>query len=146
MAIDERLLKILQKRLGYNDEETKKFAENGRNEELLSLQKELANKTIVLEVVESKGCNSMHKVGDKFHFDAVGNILTRQCPEKICTFSLNAASNMLYAASELLYAGADPNKMRFRRSSCFDVGIECGGWGRIVLELSVVDKQQTAKL
>ncbi len=142
MAIDERLLKIIQRRFGYNDNEMKKFAENPRNEELLSMQKELADKTIVLEVVESKGCNSMHKVGDKFYFDAAGNILTQQCPAKICAFSLNAASNMLYAASELLYAGADPNKMRFRRSSCFDVGIECGGWGRIVLELSVVERRQ----
>jgi hypothetical protein len=44
------------------------------------------DKTIILKVVESHGCNSNHKVGDKFYFD---------------------------------------------------VGLECGGWGRIVLELSV---------
>ena len=38
--------------------------------------------------------------------------------------------------------GVDPNEMRFRRSSCFDVGLECGGWGRIVLELSVRNREQ----
>jgi hypothetical protein len=32
--------------------------------------------------------------------------------------------------------------MRFKRANCFDVGLECGGWGRIVLELSVEKRDQ----
>jgi hypothetical protein len=57
-----------------------------RNLDVLSKAPSLMDKTIILKVVESHGCNSNHKVGDKFYFD---------------------------------------------------VGLECGGWGRIVLELSV---------
>ena len=41
---------------------------------------------------------------------------------------------------EMIYAGVDPNGMRFKRTGCFDVGLECGGWGRIVLELQVEDR------
>ena len=48
---------------------------------------------------------------------------------------------MVFTASEMLFAGLDPNTIRFKRAGCFDVGLECGGWGRIVLELSVTDKQ-----
>ena len=44
---------------------------------------------------------------------------------------------MIYTANEMLYAGVDPNEIRIKRASCFDVGIECGGWGRIVLELKI---------
>ena len=44
---------------------------------------------------------------------------------------------LVYAANELLYAGVDPNNMKFKRANCFDVGLECGGWGRVVLELKV---------
>jgi hypothetical protein len=33
----------------------------------------------------------------------------------------------------------DPNEMCFKRASCFDVRIDCGGWGRVVLELRVED-------
>jgi hypothetical protein len=33
--------------------------------------------------------------------------------------------------------------MRFRRAACFDVGVQCGGWGRIVLELSVHDRSKS---
>lgn len=146
MVIDDRLLKIIQKRFNYNDNEIKEFNDNPRNEELLSLQKELSNKIIVLEVVKSKGCNSQHKIGDKIYFDAVGNILTDLCPKKICSYSLNSALMMVYTANEMLYAGIDPNEMRFKRSSCFDVGIDCGGWGNIVLELSVIDKDEILKI
>ena len=33
----------------------------------------LTQKTIIIEVVESHGCSSLHKVGDKFYFDGPGN-------------------------------------------------------------------------
>ena len=138
--IDERLLKIIKRRFNYNDQDITNFKENPRNIELLNRIKEFENKLIVLEVVESKGCNSNHKVGDKFYFDYAGNLLTDLCPAKICGYSLNAALMMVFTANEMFYAGVDPNEIRFKRSSCFDVGIECGGWGRIVLELKIEKK------
>lgn len=83
MSIDERRWKIVQRHLGYSNEEMFVFREDVRNEDVLSKGAELMNKLIILEVVESHGCNS------------------------------------------------------FKRAGCFDVGLECGGWGRIVLELRV---------
>jgi len=138
--INEIVLRIIQKRLGYNEEEIELFKNNQRNIELITRYKEFSKKHIVLKVVESKGCNSDHGVGDKFYFDNAGNILTELCPKKICGYSLNSALMMVFTASEMIYAGVDPNEIRFKRASCFDVGIECGGWGRIVLELSIEDK------
>jgi len=69
---------IIKKRLGYNDEEMKRFRENPRNEDILSKVPVIVNKTFVVEVVGSRGCNSQHKIGDKFHFDSAGNLLTNQ--------------------------------------------------------------------
>jgi uncharacterized repeat protein (TIGR04076 family) len=140
MAIDERLWRITQKHLGYSDEEMKTFREDPRNEDILANGVVLKDKLIVLEVVEAHGCNSRHKIGDRFYFDAVGNLLTDRSPKKICAYSLNAALMMIFTANEMIYAGIDPNKMRFKRSNCFDVGLQCGGWGRVVLELKVEDK------
>ncbi len=88
MGVDERMWKIIQKHLGYTDEEMKKFRENPRNEDVLSKSSSLKNKIIILEVVESNGCNSRHKVGDKFYFDGAGNLLTELCPKKVCAYSL----------------------------------------------------------
>jgi uncharacterized repeat protein (TIGR04076 family) len=132
--------KLMKSRLGYTDEEMGMFRENPRNEEVLSKAPELMKKTIVLEVVASNGCNSRHRVGDKLLFDGAGNLLTKKCPEKVCVYAMNAATPLIYACNELFHAGVDPNKMKFRRTACIDVGVQCGGWGRIVLELSVRDR------
>jgi uncharacterized repeat protein (TIGR04076 family) len=126
--------------LGYTDEEMKIFQESKRNEDVLSKVPALLKKAIVLEVVESNGCNSQHKVGDKLYFDGAGNLLTKHCPEKVCVYAMNAAIPLIYASNELFYAGVDPNEMRFKRAACIDVGVQCGGWGRVVLELNVKDR------
>ncbi|MHA2100516.1 MAG: hypothetical protein ACW99A_17715, partial [Candidatus Kariarchaeaceae archaeon] len=81
--IDEKTWKSIQIQLGYSDEEMKLFKENPRNEKVLKKVPDLMNKTIVIEVIESNGCNSQHKVGDKFLFDGAGNLLTKLCPKRI---------------------------------------------------------------
>jgi uncharacterized repeat protein (TIGR04076 family) len=134
--------KVMKDRLGYTEDEMKVFRDNKRNEDVLSKAPELLNKMIVLEVVASHGCNSQHKVGDKLYFDGAGNLLTKRCPGKICIYALNAATSMIFASNELFYAGVDPNEMRFKRAACFDVGVQCGGWGRIVLEFGVQDRKE----
>jgi len=145
MKLDERTWKTFQRHLGYNDEEMKKFREDPRNEDVLSKSPALMNKTIALKVVESHGCNSQHKVGDTFYFDGAGNLLTKLCPQRICIYALNSMTGLIFASNELFYAGIDPNEMRFRRAGCFDVGVQCGGWGHIVMELSVEDRDKLSK-
>jgi uncharacterized repeat protein (TIGR04076 family) len=132
--------KVMKKRLGYSDEEMELFKKNPRNDDLLCKAPELMNKIIVAEVVESHGCNSQHKVGDRFYFDGAGNLLTDLCPDMVCIYALNAITPQIFASNELFYAGADPNEMRFRRAGCFDVGVRCEGWGRLVLETRMEDR------
>jgi uncharacterized repeat protein (TIGR04076 family) len=142
-AWDTLKWKLMKKRLGYTDEEMKTYRENPINEDILSKAPQLMDKTIVAEVVESRGCNSQHKVGDKFYFDGAGNLLTKLCPNRICAYALNAITPQIFTTNELFYAGVDPNEMRFKRAACFDVGLECGGWGRIVMEVKVEDRKKT---
>ena len=142
MTIDENVWKAMQQHLGYTDEEMKLFRENPRNERVMSKASELMNKTIVLEVVESHGCNSQHKVGDKFYFDGAGNLITKLNPSRICIYAMNAVSGLIFTSNEMIYAGVDPNNMCFKRCGCFDVGVKCGGWGRIVMELKVEDRKK----
>ena len=134
--------KVMKKRLAYTDEEMKEFRENPRNDDVLSKVPELLRKTIIVEIIDSHGCNSQHEVGDKFYFDGAGNLLTELCPKRVCAYALNAITSQVFTANELLYAGVDPNEMRFKRAACFDVGLECGGWGRIVMELRVEDREK----
>jgi uncharacterized repeat protein (TIGR04076 family) len=142
MEINEEVLNFFQERLGYTNEEIRLFKENPRNIDVLIKAIALMNKTIIAEVVESHGCNSLHKVGDKFIFDGAGNLITKLCPKRICIYALGSIAPLVFASNELLYAGVDPNEMRFKRTGCFDVGVRCGGWGRIVMELRLEDRKK----
>ena len=59
--------------------------------------------------------------------------------------ALSSIAGLIFSSNELSYAGIDPNEMRFRRAGCFDVGVQCGGWGHIVLELSAEDRDKLSK-
>ncbi len=143
MKINEDTWNFYQKHLGYGDDEMKKFRQNPRNADVISKAPDLMTKTIVIEVVESHGCNSQHKVGDKFYFDGSGNLLTKLNPKRICFGVLNSMPGLIAVAHELFYAGIDPNEMRFKRANCVDVGLACGGWGRIVMEIKVEDRKKS---
>jgi uncharacterized repeat protein (TIGR04076 family) len=141
MSVDERMWKIIKRRFRYTDDELNTFKENPRNADVLTKHAELNKKTFVLEVVEAHGCNSLHKVGEQYFFDGAGNLLIERCSKNICVHVLSAAATLIFTAQELMYAGVDPNEMRFNRAPCLDVGLECGGWGRVVVELQAEDKE-----
>jgi uncharacterized repeat protein (TIGR04076 family) len=140
MKVDESVWTFMQAHLGYNEDEMQVFRKNPRNADVLSKALALMEKTIVFEVIKSHGCNSRHQVGDKFYFDGAGNLITKLNPRKICVYALSAMAKLVYGANELFYAGVDPNELRFKRIGCFDVGVQCGGWGNIVMEIKVVDR------
>lgn len=141
MKIDETALISIQRHLDYSDDEMKAFMENPRNADVLAKAPLFSGKTIVFEVIDSHGCNSRHRKGDRFFFDGAGNLLARQSPDRVCVYALSAASGLIFAAGEFLMAGVDPNRMQFRRTGCFDVGVKCGGWGRIIMECRLEDRK-----
>ena len=141
MKVNEDVWKFMQKHLGFTDEELELFRSNPKNADIISKAAGLMAKTITAEVVASHGCNSQHHVGDKFFFDGAGNLITKLNPKRICVHALSALSGPIYVANELFYAGIDPNEMRLNRVGCFDVGIRCGGWGHIALEVKIEDRK-----
>ena len=141
MEVNEETWKFMQQHLGYTDEELEKFRSNPKNVDIMSKAPDLMNKTIVAEVVASHGCASQHHVGDRFYFDGAGNLVTKLNPKRICVHALSVLSSPIVVVNELFYAGVDPNEMRLNRVGCFDVGIQCGGWGHIVLEVKVEDRK-----
>ncbi|OHD62988.1 MAG: hypothetical protein A2176_09150 [Spirochaetes bacterium RBG_13_51_14] len=145
MKPNEEMWKMIQNHLGYSEEEMKIFRADPRNEDAISKTVPMLNKTIVAEVIESRGCDSGHKAGDKFYFDGRGiSLLTKLGPSRICIFALHSISLAMPAIAELFYAGIDPNQMRFRRFGCPDVGVRCGGWGHVVMEIRMEDRKKIA--
>ncbi|MFX1258909.1 MAG: hypothetical protein ACFFAN_13710 [Promethearchaeota archaeon] len=51
--------------------------------------------------------------------------------------------HLIFAANELFYAGVDSNEMRFNRADYMaDVGLKCGGFGKIVMEIKVENRKK----
>lgn len=128
--------KIMQVHLGFSDEEMALFQNNPKTEGIISKLPELMKMKFVFEVAQSHGCGCRHKKGDRITFDGSGQLMPELSPKRICAFSISAASQLIFTAQELIYAGVNPNDMRLNRVGCYDVGVHCGGWGNIVLEFS----------
>ncbi|TXT64329.1 MAG: hypothetical protein BAJALOKI1v1_580009 [Promethearchaeota archaeon] len=141
IKLSEEMKDNIKARLNYSEEDLEVFLKNPKNVDVLSKSLKLLAKTIEIEVIASHGCNSQHKVGDKFYFDGAGNLITKLSPKKICIFALAELDKLIFAATELIYAGADPNQIRFNKASCTDIGLKCGGWGQIVMKMKVVDRK-----
>ncbi len=135
--VSEARWNIIQKHLDYNDDEMKLFRNNPRNESVALKLPALFNMKFIFEVVGSHGCGCKHKKGDKIYFDGLGQLIPELSPKRICAFSISAVSQLIFTAQELVYAGVNPNDMCLNRAGCYDVGINCGGWGNIVLEFKV---------
>jgi len=140
MEFDENAIGFLKEMLGYSDDEMEEFVADTRNKLVLTKMAELANKTIVAEFVESHGCYIGHRKGDRLFFDGGGNLITGKAPRRVCPFAITALTPLLFAVQELAYAGADPGELLFNRAGCPDVGLNCGGWGHVVMELTVEDR------
>jgi uncharacterized repeat protein (TIGR04076 family) len=138
--MNDDIWQFMQQHLGYTDEELDLFRKSPKNSDIMSKAPGLMEKTIVARVVASHGCNSQHRVGDQLYFDGAGNLITKLNPKRICIHALSALASPIYVANELYYAGVDPNEMRFNRVGCFDVGVRCGGWGHIALEIRVEER------
>ena len=131
----KRMIEIIRRRLGLDDNEFRILAENPKFQKLFDNALVASRYRLVAEVIESKGCHSGHVVGQKIIFDSTGNLLTREAPEKICAFLMPNLAVMLNAFFENLMNGRDPNEVMFNRTGCFDVGHLCGGWGHVVVEM-----------
>ena len=139
--MSEEDLKNIQNLLEFTDEEMKIFKKNPKNIEVLKKSPDLMNKTIVVEVIKSHGCASQHKVGDKFYFTGDGNVLTKMCPTRMCMSALSAAGSLVGNAVMFMWADRDANEMPFTVAGCSDVGLQCGGWGHIVMKIRVEDRK-----
>ncbi|MHA1884285.1 MAG: hypothetical protein ACXAAI_12765 [Promethearchaeota archaeon] len=139
--MSKEALDMIKKNLGYSDEDLKIFMENPKNIKILQKAPNLVNKTIQIEVIASHGCNSQHLVGDKFYFDAFGNLITKLNPKRICISALVAMDKLISGANALMFAGQDPNEMLFNKAGCSDIGLKCGGWGTIAMEIKVINRK-----
>ena len=131
------LWKRFQKHMGYSDAEMAVFQADPVKVKMVTECPEFVKSRIVAEVIESHGCHTHHTVGQKFVMDGNGQMITRECPEKMCIFALAALESPVNQIYERFIAHSDPNNERTAVVQCHDIGLDKGGWGKILMKISV---------
>ena len=136
--VDESIFQAVKERVGYTDEQLHIFKSHAFPHKILQNKaiEDVLRTNVVFEVVESRNCNIQHKVGDKFYFNAEGYMITHKCPDKICPFIMPVMTRMMWLVMERCYEGLDP-RPTFYFGDCDDVGVECGGMGKIRIETKI---------
>lgn len=145
---ENKSLKRYAARVGYTDEEIEQFPEGDpRLRQIHRLTRAAARYSIAAEVVKARHCNSGYQVGDKFILDVDGNFVTKLCPPRLCVYVLSQLVVPVALINERLSEGLDPNQFHFMHYvRCPDTGVECAGYGEVMLEVKVVPRVKEKKV
>lgn len=143
MDRNDEMIKQFGKRVGYSETELEKFKEGGhRVRQIERLSPASKRYSIEADVVKSRGCNSGYKIGDKFMMDVDGNFISKLCPKRMCVYLISQLSIPVALINERLSEGLDPKQFHFMHYvRCLDVGVDCSGYGEVMLRVQVVPRQ-----
>jgi uncharacterized repeat protein (TIGR04076 family) len=133
----EEIWRRFQKHMGYTDQEMKIFRSDPEKVKMVTQTPDFVKSRVIAEVIESHGCHAGHRVGDRFVMSAGGQLISDECPKRMCMFALGPVSTILPVIYERIITKSDPNFARFNTVQCTDVGLEKGGWGKILMKVYV---------
>lgn len=131
----EEIWRRFQKHMGYTDQEMEIFRSDPEKVKMVTQTPEFVKCKVIAEVIESHGCHARHKVGDRFVMTPGGQLIAEESPKRMCMFALGPVSNTLPAIYERLITKSDPNLERSQIVQCTDVGLDKGGWGKILMKV-----------
>jgi uncharacterized repeat protein (TIGR04076 family) len=139
---ENKALKRFGELVGYTEADLEQFqAGDPRVRQMERLGRAAARYSIAAEVVKARHCNSGYQAGDKFILDVNGNFITKLCPARLCVYAISQLAVPVALINERLGEGLDPNQFHFMHQvRCLDVGVECGGYGEVMLEIKVVPR------
>ncbi len=142
MEKDDEIVKRYGERVGFNEAELEKFREGGhRVRHVKRLSQAAKIYSIEAEVAKARHCNSGYKTGDKFIMDVDGNLIGKLCPKRMCVYLISQLTIPVALINERLSENLDPNQFHFMHYvRCSDVGVECSGYGEVMLRVQVVPR------
>ncbi len=137
------VIKKFGERVGYSASDLERFEEGDpRIRHLNNVSKAAAQYSIEATVVESRHCNSGYVVGDRFVLDVDGNFISKLCPKRLCVYAVSQLVVPVALINERLSEALDPNQFHFMKNvRCPDVGVECSGYGGIMMKVQVVPRE-----
>ena len=136
--LSESAQNILRNIAGFNDEQIKIIEENPKQFDISEKMPFLASKKMVATCIEAENC-SVHKIGDKYVFNATGYMIKDETCERPCLFALSNFLPFIYVLYDRAASGLDLGGMHFEYIACSDTGCKYGGWGTTMFKISVED-------
>ncbi len=133
----QEIWKRFQKHMGYTDAELALFLSDPQKVKMVTQTPDFVKCRVIAEVIESHGCHAGHRVGDRFVMTAGGQLIAGESPKNMCMFALGPVSRILPAIYDRLTSKSDPNFKRTNIVQCTDVGLDKGGWGKILMKVYV---------
>jgi uncharacterized repeat protein (TIGR04076 family) len=139
---EKKALRRFGERVGYTDAQMEQIPEGDpRLRQISKLTRAAARYSIEARVVSARHCNSGYQVGDRFILDVDGNFVTKLCPPRMCVYLMAQMPVPVALINERLSEGLDPNQFHFMSHvRCPDAGVECGGYGEVMVEVKVVPR------
>ncbi len=130
-------------RVQYSEADLELFHERGhRIRHVIRLAKAAPRYSIVAEVVSARNCNSGHLPGQRIVLDTDGNLITKLCPSRMCVYLVSQLTIPVALINERLSENLSPNDFHFMRQiRCPDTGVECLGYGEVMLKVEVVPRE-----
>jgi uncharacterized repeat protein (TIGR04076 family) len=138
----EEIVRKYGERVEYTESEVEKFQEGGhRTRHVRRLSQATSLYSIEATVVRAKNCNSGHAVGQKLILDVDGNFISKLCPKRMCVYLVSQLTIPVALINERLSEELQPNDFHFMRYvKCPDAGIECYGYGEVMVQVKVVPR------
>ena len=130
---DGEIWKLFQAHMEYTDKEMEVFQSDPLKVKMVTETPEF----VKCRVIESHGCHAKHRVGDRIVMTAGGQLIANECPKGMCISAVAEISKVLPAIYERLLNKTDPQCERVDIVQCPDVGLDKGGWGKILMKVYV---------
>ena len=129
-------------RVGYTKSQIDAFQEGGhRVRHVEHLSEAAPHYSIEAEIVEARHCNSGHQIGQKLILDMDGNFITKLCPKKMCVYLISQLTIPVALINERLSEALDPGNFHFMRYvKCLDAGVDCLGFGEVMMKVRVIPR------
>jgi uncharacterized repeat protein (TIGR04076 family) len=133
--ITPELKKLAEERLGASDEQIEKLTDTQWR--VLKSRTHRRQYRMVAEVIEVTDCCSAgHKKGDKYVYTASGFLLPEESTVAcLCLWAMRPMLPFIYISFDRTAEGLDPTPKGWDRVHCPDVGMNCGGLGRVVFRI-----------
>ncbi len=121
---------------GISDADFERHISYPANRKMVLRKSELDKYKIIAEVIESKYCGAGIKVGQKYTFQSIPNLLLVEesdCP--LCIKALGPISELMHGFWDRIIEGAEPNEGMWQYARCLDMGLDYGGLGSVVFKV-----------